>query len=220
MSNRTLNLDDRLYEYLCSVSLREPEILQRLREETALLSEADMQISPEQGQFMAMLLKLTAARRCLEVGTFTGYSALVCALALPDDGRLLTLDVSQEWTDRAQMFWREAGVEHKITLSLGPAVTSMQGLLAEGLQETFDFIFIDADKVSYPEYFELGLKLIRTGGLMLFDNVLWSGKVTDPECNDADTLAIRILNEILHQDSRIDISMVPIADGLTLVRKR
>ncbi len=220
MSNRTLNLDERLYEYLCSISLREPEILRRLREETALMSEADMQISPEQGQFMAMLIKLTGARRCLEVGAFTGYSALVCALALPDDGRILTLDVSQEWTDRARTFWQEAGVEQKITLSLGPAVASMQGLLAEGLQETFDFIFIDADKVSYPEYFELGLKLIRPGGLMLFDNVLWSGKVADPEHKDADTVALRILNEILHQDPRIDISMVPIADGLTLARKR
>jgi len=220
MSNRTLSIDDRLYEYLCSVSLREPGILRRLRAETARLPEAVMQISPEQGQFMAMLVKLTGARRCLEVGTFTGYSALVCALALPDDGRLLALDVSREWTDRAQQYWREAGVADRIELKLGPAAASMQELLDEGLQGSCDFVFIDADKAGYSTYFELGLQLMHPGALMLFDNVLWSGRVADPHDTDADTLAIRALNEQLHRDERIDISLVPIGDGLTVVRKR
>jgi len=213
-------MDDRIYEYLCRVSLREPEILQRLRTETAQLPQANMQISPEQGQFLAFLVRLTGARTCLEVGTFTGYSALACALALPADGRLTALDISEEWTAIAQRYWREAGVADRITLTLRPGIEGMQALLDQDRQGSFDYIFIDADKTSYPQYCELGLALLRPGGLLLFDNVLWGGRVADPGQSDPDTRAIRKLNDMLHQDQRIDLSLVPIADGLTLVRKR
>ena len=219
MTKRTLQIDDRLYGYLTSVSLREPAILAELRAATAKLPLADMQISPEQGQFMALLLKLIGAERCLEIGTFTGYSALVCALALPDRGRLIALDVSEEWTDVARRFWRAAGVDQKIDLRLGPAVDSLRALIDGGEGETFDFIFIDADKTGYRTYVELGLDLLRPGGLMAFDNVLWGGRVADPEANDEDTEAIRALNTHLHAYAGIDLSLVPIADGLTLVRK-
>ena len=220
MSNQTLQIDDRLYAYLTSVSVREPRLLTELRAETASLPEAAMQIAPEQGQFMAMLLKLIGAEYCLEVGTFTGYSALVCAMALPPPGRLIALDVSQKWTDIARRYWQAAGEQDKIELRLGPAVDSMRELLDSGEQERFDFIFIDADKVSYRQYFELGMKLLRPGGLMAFDNVLWGGRVADPLVSDPDTTAIRELNRFLHGYAGIDLSLVPIADGLTLVRKR
>lgn len=220
MSRRTINLDDGLYEYLQAVSLREAAVLRRLREETAALPMGRMQISPEQGQFMAFLLRMMGARRCLEVGTFTGYSSLACARALPSGGRLVTLDISEEWTAIARRYWAEAGVAEKIELRLGPAERSLRGLLAAGDAGTFDFMFIDADKEGYATYLELGLELVRPGGVLAFDNVLWGGRVIDPAVDDADTRAIRRLNESLHRDERIDLSLVPIGDGLTLARRR
>ena len=219
MSNKTLALDDRLYDYLLSVSLREPDILARLREETLHRADAEMQIAPEQGQFMALLLKLIGARRSLEVGTFTGYSALVCALALPEDGQLIALDINEETTAIAQRYWAEAGVENKIELRLGPAEDSLRNLIDGGDQGSFDFMFIDADKTGYPTYYEMGLQLLRPGGVLAFDNVLWAGRVADPGAGDDDTQALRALNVQLHADPRVDISMVPIGDGLTLARK-
>ncbi|MEZ5561810.1 MAG: class I SAM-dependent methyltransferase [Gammaproteobacteria bacterium] len=220
MSTRSLTMDEQLQAYLQNVSLREPLVLARLRAETAALPMAVMQISPEQGQFMAFLLKLIGARHCLEIGTFTGYSALVCALALPADGRLVALDVSEEWTAIARRYWAEAGVAERIELRLGSASQTLREMAAEGMQGHFDFIFVDADKTGYDDYLEQGCKLLRTGGLMIFDNVLWSGRVADPAVDDADTLALRALNRKLHVDSRFDLSMVAIDDGLTLLRKR
>ena len=219
MSNKTLALDEHLYAYLLSVSLREPDILARLREETLNRADAAMQIAPEQGQFMALLLKLIGARRSLEVGTFTGYSALVCALALPEDGQLIALDINEETTAIAQRYWAEAGVENKIELRLGPAEDSLRNLIDGGDQGSFDFMFIDADKTGYPTYYEMGLQLLRPGGVLAFDNVLWAGRVADPGAGDDDTQALRALNVQLHADPRVDISMVPIGDGLTLARK-
>lgn len=220
MSTRTIALDDRLYHYLQAVSLREPDVLVRLRAETARLPAAGMQVSPEQGQFMALLVRLLGARRCLEVGTFTGYSALACALALPPDGRLVTLDISAEWTAVARRHWLDAGVADRIDLRLGPAAGSLAALLAEGAADSFDFAFIDADKTGYDGYYELALQLVRPGGLIAFDNVLWSGRVADPNAQDADTIALRALNRKLHADPRVDLSMLPIGDGLTLARRR
>lgn len=220
MSSRTLNLDEQLYRYLQRVSLREPEVLVRLRRETALLPMAVMQISPEQGQFMAFLVRAIGARRCLEVGTFTGYSALVCALALPSDGELVALDVSEEWTAVGRRYWAEAGVADKVRLQLGPAGDTLRRLRREGREGTFDFMFIDADKGGYPDYVEQGFHLLRAGGLIAIDNVLWSGLVADPANADPDTVALRELNDRLHADSRFDLSMMPIGDGLTLLRKR
>lgn len=219
MSNKTLALDDRLYDYLLSVSLREPDILARLREETSNRADAEMQIAPEQGQFMALLLKLIGARRSLEVGTFTGYSALVCALALPEDGQLIALDINEDTTEIAQRYWAEAGVENKIELRLGPAEDSLRNLIDGGDQGSFDFMFIDADKTGYATYYEMGLQLLRPGGVLAFDNVLWAGRVADPGAGDDDTQALKALNVQLHADPRVDISMVPIGDGLTLARK-
>jgi predicted O-methyltransferase YrrM len=201
------------------VSLREPDVLARLREETLHRADAEMQIAPEQGQFMALLLKLIGARRSLEVGTFTGYSALVCALALPEDGQLIALDINEETTAIAQRYWAEAGVENKIELRLGPAEDSLRNLIDGGDQGSFDFMFIDADKTGYPTYYEMGLQLLRPGGVLAFDNVLWAGRVADPGAGDDDTQALRALNVQLHADPRVDISMVPIGDGLTLARK-
>lgn len=220
MSRQTLPLDDRLQDYLLRVSLREPEVMRRLREETASHPQANMQIAPEQGQLMALLVRLIGARRTLEVGVFTGYSALAVALALPDDGTLLACDVSEEFTAIARRYWREAGVERKITLRLAPAIETLDAVLAEGGEGTFDFAFIDADKPSYAAYVERTLRLLRPGGLMLIDNVLWGGKVADPAVSDPDVDAIRALNESLYRDERVDLSLLPIADGLTLARKR
>jgi predicted O-methyltransferase YrrM len=205
---------------MLSVSLREPELLLRLREQTARGEAAGMQISPEQGQFMALLVKLTGAKRCLEVGVFTGYSSLVTALALPDDGCIIACDVSETWTAIARRFWREAGVEHKINLHLRPALETLDELIEAGRTGHFDLAFIDADKERYLDYYERCLRLLRCGGLLVLDNTLWSGKVADPEVSDPDTDAIRHLNETLHTDSRVDLSLVPIGDGLTLARKR
>ena len=220
MSRQTLPLDDRLYEYLLSVSLREPDVLRRLREETARHPEAAMQIAPEQGQFMGMLARLVGARKYLEVGVFTGYSALAVALALPFDGRVVALDISEEFTAVARRYWREAGVDQMIRLNLGPAIETLDRLLDDGEGDTFDFAFIDADKPNYAAYFERTLSLLRPGGLVTIDNVLWSGKVADPAIHDPDVDAIRSLNTALLSDERIDLSLLPLGDGLTLARKR
>jgi caffeoyl-CoA O-methyltransferase len=220
MSRRTLALTDALHEDLLSVSLREPALLRRLREETAAEPSANMQISPEQGQFMALLARLTGARRCLEVGVFTGYSSLAVALALPDAGRLVACDVSERWTSIARRYWAEAGVSHKVDLRLAPAMETLEGLLAAGETGRYDLAFIDADKENYLGYYERVLRLLRAGGLVLVDNTLWSGRVADPENAEADTVALRHFNEHLHRDGRVDLSVLPIGDGLTLARKR
>lgn len=220
MSNRTLALDDALYAYLLDVSLREPELLARLRRETAEMSEAGMQIAPEQGQFMAFLLRLMGAERVLEVGTFTGYSALVMALALPADGHVTACDVSERWTAIARRYWSEAGVADRIDLRLAPAADTLAGLIDSGAAGSYDFAFIDADKEGYRGYFEQALQLLRPGGLVAVDNVLWAGSVVDPTKQDDETRAIRAFNEALRRDERVDISLVPIGDGLTLARKR
>lgn len=220
MSNRSITLTDSLYEYMNEVSLRESPLLLALREETSALSQRRMQISPEQGQFMALVVRLIGARRCLEVGVFTGYSSLATALALPDDGRIVACDVSEEWTSVARRYWQQAGVTRKIELHLAPATDTLDALLAQGQAGTFDFAFIDADKTNYLAYYERTLALLRAGGLALIDNTLWSGRVADPEVADADTVALRHFNEVLHRDERIDLSLLPIGDGLTLARKR
>jgi caffeoyl-CoA O-methyltransferase len=220
MSNRSITLTDSLYDYMNDVSLREPPLLLALREETSELTQRSMQISPEQGQFMALLARLIGARRCLEVGVFTGYSSLATALALPDDGRIVACDVSEEWTSVARRYWKRAGVEHKIDLRLAPATETLDALLAHGEAGTFDFAFIDADKTGYLAYYERTLALLRTGGLVLIDNTLWSGRVADPEVADDDTVALRHFNEVLHRDERVDLSLLPLGDGLTLARKR
>jgi len=220
MSNRSIVLTDRTYEYLLDVSLREAPVLRELREATASHPMVVMQISPEQGQFMAMLARLTGARRCLEVGVFTGYSSLAVALALPADGYIIACDIDEDFTRMAVDFWRRAGVEDKIQLKLAPAVETLDALLADGQAGQFDFAFIDADKVNYQQYYDRILKLIRTGGLIAVDNTLWSGQLADPDVDDADTVALRSFNKSLHGDDRVDLSLVPIGDGLTLARKR
>ncbi|MDH3900830.1 MAG: class I SAM-dependent methyltransferase [Gammaproteobacteria bacterium] len=220
MSNKTLPLDAALYEYLLSVSLREPDILERLRAETARDSMARMLTAPEQGQFMALLVQLIGARKCLEIGVYTGYSATRVALALPADGRLIACDTSEEWTSIARRYWEEAGVAERIRLHLAPAMETLDGLLDAGEAGSFDFAFIDADKENYRHYYERSLQLLRPGGLIVIDNTLWSGDVADPEKQDVDTVAIRILNEFIHQDDRVEMSMLPVADGLTLVLKK
>jgi caffeoyl-CoA O-methyltransferase len=220
MSNRTLNLSDRLYDYLLSVSLREPEILSRLRQETAQHSMSRMQIAPEQGQFMALLVQLMGATKALEVGVFTGYSALSVALALPPQGKLVACDVSAEYTKVARRYWQDAGVADKIDLRLAPALETLDHLLETGHTGSFDFAFIDADKENYFNYYERALQLLRPGGLIAIDNVLWDGKVADSSVDDKSTQAIRALNTLVHQDERVTMSLVPIADGLTLALKR
>jgi len=206
--------------YLRRVTVREPDVARRLREETAAQYDAGMQISPDQGQFMALLIHLLDARKTLEVGVFTGYSSLAVALALPEDGRIIACDVSEEWTAVAKRYWREAGVEHKIDLRLRPALQSLDDLIALGQAGSFDFAFIDADKEDYSQYYERCLALIRPGGLIAVDNVLWSGKVTDDSFNDADTRAIRAFNAQIKNDQRVWLSMLPIRDGLTLACKK
>lgn len=220
MSNRSLTLDDRLYEYLLGHSVREPAILQRLRTETSKLDMAVMQISPEQGQFMAMLMQILGARNVIEVGVFTGYSSLSMALALADDAKIIACDVNKEWTTLAQRYWREAGVAHKFDLRLAPALQTLQGLIDEQRQGSFDFAFIDADKANYLNYYELCLQLIRPGGVIAIDNVLWSGDVADDSKHDEDTRSIRQLNDHVYRDDRVTMSLLPIGDGLTLVRRK
>ncbi|MBE8988019.1 class I SAM-dependent methyltransferase [Nostoc sp. LEGE 12450] len=220
MPKQSIGLDDQLYNYLLSVSLREPEILLKLRQETASHPRSTMQISPEQGQFMRLLVQLIGAKKTLEVGVFTGYSSLSVALALPDDGKIIAADVSEEFTAIARRYWQEAGVAHKIDLRLAPGLETLDQLLATGQGETFDFAFIDADKENYDGYYERSLQLLRPGGLIAIDNVLWSGQVADPENQNESTQSIRALNEKLHHDERVTLSLVPIADGLTLAIKR
>lgn len=219
MSNQTLGLSPQLYNYFQSISLREPEVLTQLRQETAHQPLSNMQIAPEQGQFMAFLIKLIGAKKTLEVGVFTGYSSLVVALALPENGEIIACDVDEEYTQIARTYWEKAGVSHKIKLHLAPAVLTLENLLAQGEENSFDFAFIDADKSNYDTYYEQALKLVRVGGVIAIDNVLWDGKVADSQVQDNRTQTIRRLNEKLHQDTRILLSVVPIADGLTLAMK-
>jgi predicted O-methyltransferase YrrM len=219
MSNRTLNLTDTLYQYLIDQSLREHPQQAALRDATRGHERATMQISPEQGQFMALLVKLTGARRTIEVGVFTGYSALSVALALPEDGRILACDISDDYTRIGKPFWERAGIAHKIDLQLGPALQTLDRRLAEGQAGQYDFAFIDADKVSYDGYYERCLQLLRPGGLLAIDNTLWGGRVAEPADSD-DTAALQALNGKLHHDERIDLSLLPLGDGLTLARKR
>lgn len=220
MSNRTIQLTDPLYDYLLSVSLREDDILQRLREETAQDPASVMQIAPEQGQFMALLAELTGATRALEIGVFTGYSALCVARALAPDGLLVACDISETWTAVARRYWQAAGVADRIDLRIAPALNTLNELLAQGREESFDFAFIDADKQNYLQYYELTLNLLRPGGLVVVDNVLWDGAVIDPSDEEADTQAIRVFNNRLADDDRVSLSMIPVGDGLTLARKR
>jgi predicted O-methyltransferase YrrM len=219
MSNRSLDLDDRLYDYLLKVSLRESDLLRELRAETAKLPGGGMQISPEQGQFMALLTEMLGVRRAIEVGTFTGYSSLSVAAAMPEDGRLICCDVSEEFTAIARRYWARAGLEGRIELKLGPAVETLDKLLKTEAG-TFDLGFIDADKTNYLHYYERILKLLRPGGVVLIDNVLWSGAVADPTDNGSDTVAIRLLNEHVKTDRRVSLSLLPLGDGLTIARKR
>jgi predicted O-methyltransferase YrrM len=209
-----------LYAYLIDMSLHEPDVLRRLREETSRMPLANMLIPPEQGQLMNLLIQAIGARKTLELGVFTGYSALWTALALPPDGVLIACDVSKEWTDIAKRYWREAGVSDKIDLRLGPALKTLDGMLRESQAGTFDFIFMDADKENYVAYYERALQLVRPGGLIAIDNVLWSGKVIDPQIREPETLALKDLNERLREDDRVLLSMLPVADGLTLALKR
>ncbi|MBW8828958.1 MAG: class I SAM-dependent methyltransferase [Burkholderiales bacterium] len=219
MSDRTLNLDDKLYRYVLDHSVREHPSQAALREATRNHPHSGMQISPEQGQFMALLVKLMGARKTIEIGVFTGYSALAVALALPEDGQVLACDISDEYTRIGKPFWTQAGVAHKIDLRLQPALTTLDQRIAEGAKGQYDFAFIDADKGSYDAYYERCLTLVRAGGLITIDNVLWSGKVAGP-ADSEDTAAIQALNDKLHHDERIDLSLLPVGDGLTLARKR
>jgi caffeoyl-CoA O-methyltransferase len=220
MSSRTLTMTDALTGYLQRTGLRESAAAARLRAETAKLPWAMMQISPEQGALMQMLVRLTGATRTIEVGTFTGYSALVVAEALPPHGRVIACDVSDEWTSIGRRYWQEAGVAERIDLRLKPALETLDALLAAGESGRFDFAFIDADKSNYDGYYERALRLLRPGGLVGVDNTLWSGAVVDASRDDADTLAIRALNEKIRHDDRVEMVLVPIGDGLTLARKR
>jgi caffeoyl-CoA O-methyltransferase len=220
MSNRTLRLDDRTYEYLLAHSLREDPALAALRAETASHPRVNMQIAPEQGQFMQMLVRLCGARRAIEVGVFTGYSSLAVMLAMPKDARLLALDISEEYTAVARRHWRAAGVSDRIELVIAPARDTLDARLAQGEAGRYDFAFIDADKTGYLAYYERLMKLLRPGGLIVVDNTLWNGEVANPENRDADTEALRAFNDALHRDTRIDLALLPVGDGLTLARLR
>lgn len=220
MSDTTINLTPAVYSYLQKASLREPEILEQLRAETAKHFAIRMQISPEQGQFMRLLIEMLQAKKTLDIGTFTGYSALAVALSLPDNGKVIACDITAETTNMAKQFWQMAGVAHKIDLKLAPALQTLDKLLMDGEAGTFDFIFIDADKRNYIEYYEKSVDLLRAGGLIAVDNVLWGGRVANPSEQDADTVVIRELNAKVLADERVAISMLPIGDGLTLARKK
>jgi predicted O-methyltransferase YrrM len=220
MSRESLGLGEALQAYLRKFGVREDGDLKRLREETAGHRLAQMQISAEQGQFMRLLIELIGARKSFEVGTFTGYSAMCVAKAMGPEGRVVALDVSQEYTDIARRHWTEAGIADRIQLRLAPAADSLAAMVAAGEGGSYDFAFIDADKTGYDTYYEYALKLVRTGGLIAIDNVLWSGKVIDDSDTSDDTKALRALNQKIAADTRVTVSMVPIADGLTLARKR
>ncbi len=229
MEKSDIQISKGLYEYMLSVSLREQDVLRRLREVTAKDPSAIMQIPPEQGQFMALLVKMLGAKKTLEIGTYTGYSTLSVALAMPDNSTTITCDINSEWTNIGKKYWKESGVENKIDLRIGPALDTLDGLISDGQENTFDFSFIDADKINYDGYYERSLKLLRSGGLIAIDNVFLFGSVVDPELldedlktriSDSDILVMRLLNEKIKHDERVDLSMLPIADGLTLVRKK
>jgi predicted O-methyltransferase YrrM len=220
VSKQTLNLTPSLYHYMLSVSVREPAILKSLREETAKLPSSVMQISPEQGQFMAFLIGLIGAKKTLEIGVYTGYSSLAVALALPNNGQIIACDINTETSTIAKRFWREAGVEQKIDLKVAPALETLNQLIENGASNTFDFVFIDADKQNYANYYEHSLTLVRPGGLILIDNVLWSGRVADPSDHDKQTEAIRQLNAMIYQDERVNLSLLPVGDGISLLQKR
>jgi predicted O-methyltransferase YrrM len=215
-----LTISDDLWDYMRRVTLREPALLKRLREETAHDPKSSCQISAEQGQLMGLLMHLIGARRTIEIGVYTGYSSLSVALALPDGGRIIACDISDEWTSVARRYWREAGVEGKIDLRLGPALATLDGLIASGHANQFDFVFIDADKTNYANYYERALVLLRRGGLIGVDNVLWYGRVIDASFDDPDTRAIRAFNEQIKNDDRVWLSMLPVRDGLTLACKK
>ena len=216
MSTGILNYTTNLRDYLWEKGISEHPALKELRLETAKLPQSMMQICPEQGALMGNLIRLMSAKRTIEIGTFTGYSALAVALALPEDGEVIACDISKEWTSMGKEKWEQAGVAHKISLKLGPALESLDALLAEGQEGSFDFAFIDADKENYPAYYEQCIRLVRKGGLIAIDNVLWGGSVIDSERNDDDTKAIRKLNEFIANDKRVSVSMIPIGDELTL----
>ncbi len=220
MDKQFIKMDKQLYQYMLSVSLKESKPLRALREETALEPMAVLQITPDQGQLLALLVKVLGARRILEIGTYTGYSAMCMAEALPEDGEIITCDVNVEWTDVARRHWKAAGLAEKIELRIGPAIETLEGMLADGQELSFDIVFVDADKVNYCNYYDLGMRLVRSGGLILIDNTLWKGRVADQQEQDADTCAIRELNDREFRDSRVDASVNPVGDGLTLVRKR
>lgn len=220
MSNQSIGLNDELQRYILEYSVHEHPLLAELREETARLEQSNMQIAPEQGQFMALMARLIGAKRYIEVGTFTGYSALAVTLAMPDDGRTIACDVNKEWTDIARKYWQKAGLEERILLELRPALKTLEELLVSGCEDTFDLAFIDADKTGYIDYFERCHELVRPGGLIMVDNTLWDGKVANAAEDDEDTEAIREFNGYLREREEIDVSLVPIGDGLTLVRKQ
>lgn len=220
MSSTHLKITDTLAEYIRASSLREPELLGRLRQETASLPRGSMQITPEQGQFFSLLIQMLNAKDTLEIGVFTGYSSIAVALALPSDGRLIACDISDEYTQVASRYWKEAGVTNKIELRLAPALETLDALIADGAAGSFDFVFIDADKQSYDAYYERSLVLLRSGGVLAIDNVLWKGQVADPQIKDPETEAIRKLNAKIASDHRVIASMLPIGDGLTLALKR
>jgi len=220
MANTTIGLSPDLAAYVVEFGTREPQVLARLREETAAVPQHDMQIAPEEGAFLAMLVQLVGARRCIEVGTFTGYSSTAVALALPPDGQIVCCDVSQEWTSMARRYWDEAGVAGKVDLRIAPAAETLDQLVADGGVDSYDFAFVDADKSGYDGYYERLLRLVRPGGLIVFDNTLWGGEVISPDAQDKDTRAIRDLNAKLAADERITVCLLPVADGVTLARRR
>jgi caffeoyl-CoA O-methyltransferase len=220
MTRETIGLPDDVHAYVLRWGLHEPDILARLREETASHPRSSMQIAPEQGAVLGLLVELLDARRCLEIGTFTGYSSLAVALALPEDGRLVCCDVSDEYTSVARRYWAEAGVAERVDLRLGPAIESLDRLLADGAAGTFDLAFIDADKPSYPAYWERCVELVRPGGVIAIDNVLWGGRVADPSADDDTTRTLRRVNEMVAADPRVRHVLLAIADGMTIARKR
>ena len=220
MGKKNIGLRDEVYQYLLSVSVKEADILKKLRAETAKHPMAVMQISPDQGQFMSLLVQLLGAKKTLDIGVFTGYSSLVVALALPTDGKVVACDIDETYTAIARRYWQAAGVADKIELHIAPALETLDRLIAAGEAGSFDFVFIDADKRNYSNYYERALELIRPGGLIAIDNVLWSGRVADLQDTDKRTVAIREFNQKLYQDRRVKISMLPVADGLTLALKQ
>jgi predicted O-methyltransferase YrrM len=219
LSTHTIDIDDRLYAYMLDISLREPDVLRRLRDETAKHPMAIMQISPEQGQLMQMLVRMLGAKKCIEVGVFTGYSSLAVALALPADGRIVACDISEDYTAVGEPFWKDAGVRDKIDLQIAPATETLDAMITAGETGDYDFAFIDADKPGYPEYFERCLALLRVGGVIAVDNIFMDGNVADPDTTSENAQAMRKFNAMLKDDTRVELSLIPIGDGLTLARK-